>query len=127
MIVNLTGNIRLPKIFGDSKKGKTKLQKCIDFVEEHVMCALNSGEKEIYVHKLFGGDNSDWVGLNYPIGELYTELCNKYQNEGYSDYESQAMKQAGIYVGFILKFVCHYLEIKFKMTRTYSTIIYNVI
>ena len=37
------------------------------------------------------------------------------------------IKQAGIYVGFILKFVCHYLEIKFKMTRTYSTIIYKII
>jgi hypothetical protein len=128
MIVNMKGGLRLPRIFGYTPAGKAKLQKCIDFVEQEVNKAVKSGVKTFSVQTLFGGDNYNWCALGYPIGDLWTELRDKYEDEGYSDPDYQAVHQAGIYVGYIMKYVCHRMtSAKFEMERTFTNIKYTVV
>ncbi len=121
MIVNLSGGIKLPAILDDLKLGK-----CIDFVKKSVEDAVKSGEQEISVRSLFGGENYDWVQLGFPIGDLWLALREKYEDESYVDPKGQAERQAGIYVGHILKYVCNTSPTRFKMRHDFS-ITYEVV
>lgn len=121
MIVNLSGEIRLPGILED-----VALNKCIDFVRDSVDNAIKNGAKEVSVRSLFGGENYDWCRLGFPIGVLWLILQEKYEDEGYADPEGQAERQAGIYVGHILKYVCNTSSRRFKMRHDFS-ITYEVV
>lgn len=128
MIVNIKGGLRLPRIFGYTPAGKAKLQKCIDFVKDEVVKTIASGTKSFSVQTLFGGDNYNWVQLGFPIGDLWIDLEQKYINEGYADPQCQAEHQAGIYVGMIMKYVCHsVLKTNFKMKNEFNHITYTVV
>jgi len=128
MIVNIDGRLRLPKIFGDTSAGKARLQRCIDFVKNEVVNTIASGNKTFNAQTLFGGDNCDWVALGFPIGDFWLELEQKYINEGYVDPQYQAERQAGIYVGMVLKYVCHrVLKTHFKMKHDFKHIVYTVV
>lgn len=120
MITNLTGGLRQPKLF-DRKDPVYK--RILDFVKKEVQ-SVPKGEW-FSVQSLFGGDNYDWCKLGYPIGDIWVVLNEDYEDRGFSDAEERAVKQAGIYVGMIMKYVIHNLPDKYEMKREFCHISYR--
>ena len=129
MITNKKGVIRLPRIFGQTPQGKAKLQNCIDFVFNRVSAEVKKGKgTKFNAQTLFGGANYNWCQLGYPIGDIWIACDEKYDDEGYLDHEERAVRQAGIYVGYILKYVCHKLiTANIKMKSNFCNIEYEVL
>lgn len=124
MIINMIGGLRLPRIFGTQT---TKLDNCVDFVRQEVDKAIKSGQKEISVRSLFGGDNYDWCAHGFPIGDIWVECRKKYVSEGYSDPDEAAKIQSGKYVGMILKYVMYGHSKSFKMRKEFNYTTYTLV
>ena len=67
----------------------------------------NPNHKSICVQDLFGGDNYEWHKKGFPIAAYWDAFNDQYYDAGYTEEESEAMavKQAGIAVGYLLKYV----------------------
>ena len=122
MIVNLSNGFKLPRILSQKD-----LDRCIDFVETELTNRIRSGEKTFSVQSMFGGENYDWCSLGFPIGDIWIKCNEKYENEGYSDHEERAKTRAGIYVGMILKYVCHKVNFNFKIKKLFKQNVYELV
>ncbi len=120
MIKNLTGGLRQPKIFNGKGLDKNLIY---GFIESNIRSVQK--EEWFSVQSLFGGDNYDWCKLGYPIGKIWVFLNEKYKNLGFSDSEERAVKQAGIYVGSIMKYIIHNLPDEYEMKREFCHISYK--
>lgn len=126
MIFNVSGEVfRKPKIITSAE-----LSTISSWVESEIDKYIKSGNTEFGIKDLFGGENYYWGDNNFPIQTLFTKYHNKYISEGYTDKGAtdEAVKQAGIYVGWIIKSVCRNTKLyTFEIKREFRQIIYKVV
>ena len=126
MILNIAGEtFRSPRIITAADIANISA-----WIEKEVDNYIKAGHNEFGIKDLFGGNNYFWGNNNFPIQILYDKYYDKYINLGYDDsYSSEeAVAQAGIYVGWILKSVCRDTKLyTFKIRREFKQIIYEVV
>lgn len=119
MIVNLkpTEVFRLPTPITGNDWNEIE-----NFVKDRILdhCSKHAGE--FTVRDLFGGDDWNWGENDWPIEKYYDYYYSRYTgrdwNLPHDEASAKAIKQAGIAVGQIVKYVVHYdLSNTFEMHR----------
>ena len=100
----------------------------VDFVIKEVDKWLLT-HKSVCVQDLFGKDNYFWHKKGFPIAKYWDAFHEKYLNYGYSEdvAESLAVSQAGIAVGYILKYVLINDSRTFRQTREFMHNVYYIV
>ena len=110
MIVNLkpTEVFRLPTPIIGAEWNEIE-----DFVRDHIKAYCRRHAGEFTVRDLFGGDDWNWGENDWPITKYYDYYYKRYTGRdwrlNHDEASAKAIKQAGIAVGQIVKYVVHFV------------------
>lgn len=100
----------------------------VDFVRKEVDKWLLT-HKSVCVQDLFGGENYFWHRKGFPISHYWDAFYDKYIDNGCCEEEAQerATEQAGIAVGYVLKYVLINDSRTFRQSKEFMHNIYYIV
>ena len=100
----------------------------VNFVKHEVDVWLRS-HKSVCVQDLFGGENYHWHEKGFPISNYWDAFYDKYTDAGYSEEECEVMAktQAGIAVGYVLKYVLLKDSRVFRQSKEFMHNVYYIV
>lgn len=102
----------------------------IDWLKWSIEHAVRSGETEVSVQKLFGGENWDWKECGFPIQLIWDKFYEKYcddKNIPHGDESDMTFEQAARSVGRLFKIAILKSKYTFKMKKAFRSTIYILV